>query len=283
MVFMGRSTDTFEMEDIEVYSLILDGSLRGYPSGFWDGVQGMQTAKKILKHVFEDLLKWSLEDIKQKADTKLFKEYKLVSMLKSLFDGSLYVALGETYPELKEWADNSYETNEHADFVHRQYTNDELINILQEKAKEINGIPKCNDMQRPNSVTYNKRFGSWDKSLMKAGLIEDIYRDIDFEKYSKDEVIWRLKELFSNKERVLEKEELLKIYPEGVIKEYFGTYNKVEKVIIDSYTKDELIKILKKKQEKLGRTPSNKDMKFPKAIVFIDVFHSWQNALDEMD
>jgi|GEM_PF-4789330 len=283
MVFRGNSTDTFEMSDTEVYQLVKDGSLKSFPHGMWDGVSGIQTAKKILKYVFENILEWSIEDIKRKSDRKIFEEYKLNGMLSSVFDGSMYIAIGETYPELKEWADFLYETNEHADFDHKRYTDDELINILLEKVKELNRIPKVGEMSKPSAITYNKRFGSWGKALMKAELIEDIYKDIDFKKITRDEVMWKLKNLFSDKERVLDKDELEDVYPEGVIKEYFGNYNKVEKLITGEYTKDDLIKILKNKKEKLGRIPTNKDMKFPRAITFIDNFGSWQKAIDGME
>ena len=278
-----RSVDTYEMDDIEVYSLVKNGSLRAFPSGFWEGVIGLQTAKKILKYVFENLLNWSIEDIKAKSTREMFEEYKLVGMVSTAFDGSMYIAIGETYPELKEWADELYHTNEHADFVYRKYLDDELISILQEKAKELKRIPKGVDMKTPSSGIYNRRFGSWEKSLMKAGIIEDIYKNVDFGKNSKESVISNLKELFASKERVLDKKEILAIYPEGLIKEYFGTYNNLEKVIVGEYTKRDLIKILKKKKEKLGRTPSNKDMKFPMAIVFIDKFGSWQEAIDKLE
>ena len=283
MVFKGRTTNTYEMDDVEVYQLVKSGSLKSYPNGFWEGVIGLQTAKKILKYVFENLLNWSIEDIKAKSTREMFEEYKLVGMVSTAFDGSMYIAIGETYPELKEWADELYQTNEHADFVHRKYSDDELIYILQEKSKELNRIPKGVDMKTPSSAIYSNRFGSWEKSLMKAGLIEDIYKDVDFEKNSKESVISHLKKLFAEKERVLDKDEIFAIYPEGLIKEYFGTYKKVEKVIVNEYTKKELIKILKKKQEKLGRIPSNKDMKFPMAIVFIDKFGSWQEAIDKLE
>ena len=283
MVFKGRSTDTFEMDDIEVYQLVKDGSLRSYPSGFWDGVTASKTAEKITKYVFKDVLNWSIDDIKVKVTREVFEEYKLVGMLKNIYDSSMYICLGEVYPELKEWASKQYQTNEHADFIHRRYSDDELIYILQEKSKELNRIPKGVDMKTPSSAIYSNRFGSWEKSLMKAGLIEDIYKDVDFEKNSKESVISYLKELFAEKERVLDKDEIFAIYPEGLIKEYFGTYKKVEKVIVNEYTKKELTKILKKKQEKLGRVPSNKDMKFPMAIVFIDKFGSWQEAIEKLE
>ena len=246
MVFKGRSTDTFEMDDIEVYQLVKEGSLRSYPSGFWDGITASKTAEKITKYVFKDVLNWSIDDIKVKVTREIFEEYKLVGMLKNIYDSSMYICLGEVYPELKEWASKQYQTNEHADFVHRRYSDDELIDILQEKSKELNRIPKGVDMKTPSSAIYSSRFGSWEKSLMKAGLIEDIYKDVDFRKNSKESVISHLKELFAEKERVLDKDEIFAIYPEGLIKEYFGTYNKLEKVIIAEYTKKELTKILKK-------------------------------------
>jgi len=283
MVFKGRSTDTFEMDDIEVYQLVKEGSLRSYPSGFWDGVTASKTAEKILKYVFKDVLNWSIDDIKVKVTREIFEEYKLVGMLKNVYDSSMYICLGEVYPELKEWANKQYQINEHADFVHRRYSDDELIFILQEKSKELNRIPKGIDMKTPSSAICSNRFGSWEKSLMKAGLIEDIYKDVDFKKNSKESVISHLKKLFAEKERVLDKDEIFAIYSEGLIKEYFGTYNKVEKVITNEYTKKDLLKILKNKKEKLGRIPSNKDMKFPMAIVFIDKFGSWQEAIDKLE
>jgi len=173
MVFKGRSTDTFEMDDIEVYQLVKEGSLRSYPSGFWDGITASKTAEKITKYVFKDVLNWSIDDIKVKVTREIFEEYKLVGMLKNIYDSSMYICLGEVYPELKEWASKQYQTNEHADFIHRRYSDDELIYILQEKSKELNRIPKGVDMKTPSSAIYSSRFGSWEKSLMKAGLIEE--------------------------------------------------------------------------------------------------------------
>lgn len=278
MKYRMNHIDTFEMTDIEIYTLVLNDTLRSYPMGFWDGVDGVTKAKKIFKHVIEDILQWSLEDIKDKSKTLIVDEYKLQGMISIVFDGSIFIAIGETFPELKDWADKEYREHDNS-----RYTDNELIEILQEKAKELNRIPKGIDMKNPSSAIYTRRFGSWEKSLMKGGLIEDIYEDVDFENNSKEAVLQNLKNLFVDKERVLEKDEVLAIYPEGLIKEYFGSYNKLEKIVNTSYTKEDLVRILKKKKGKLGRIPSGRDMKFPRAIVFIDKFGSWQKAIDKME
>jgi len=117
---------------------------------------------------------------------------------------------------------------------------------------------------------------------MRAELIEDIYKDIDFDKHPKEDVINDLKKICIDKERLLSKEEIFKLYPEGIIKEYFGSYPVLRKILENDYSKEDLIYILQLKQKKLRRIPTNKDMKFPKAIVFIDKFGSWQNAVDEI-
>lgn len=271
------NSSSFEMTDIEIYTLILNGTLKSYPTGFWDGVDGLVKAKKILKHVIEDILDWSLEDIKAKAKITIVDEFKLQSMITNVFDGSIYIAIGETFPELKDWADNEYRIHEYS-----RYTDDELIEILLEKAIQLNRLPKGVDMRNPSSMIYTRRFGSWEKTLIKAGLIEDIYSDINFDENTKENVINNLKNIFAIKERMLEKEEILQIYPEGLIKEYFGSYNKLEKSVINDYNKEDLVNILKNKKKKLGRIPESKDMRFPRAIVFIDKFGSWQKAIDEM-
>ena len=281
MKYRMRHVDTFEMSDMEVYTLVLTSSSTPYPSGFWNGVDGYVKAKKIFKYVIEDILKWSLEDIKQKTKTEIIDEYKLRSMLDNVFNGSIYIAIGETFPELKDWADNEYEKHDTGQVS--RYTDGQLINILKDKAKKLNRLPKGVDMKNPSYIVYTNRFGSWEKALIEAELIEDIFKDIDFKSHTREKVIQNLKDLFADKERVLEKSEILDIYPEGIIKEYFGTYNKIEKAIINSYSKEELIQILKNKKERISRIPNNKDMVFPKAIVFIDKFGSWQNAIEKID
>jgi hypothetical protein len=281
MKLSRRFSKLYQLEDIEVYKLVSNGTYRSFPSGFWDGVTGLQSAKKILKYIFEEELNWSSEDIKTKATREILEERKLSGMLSNKFEGSFYKAISETYPELKEWADKLFQTTERGEFEYNRYTDKELIEIIQEKAKELNRLPKTGDIEKPNYEVFKRRFGSWEKALIKAELIENIYEGIDFTKYTKEVIIENLKQITSDKERMLSKSEVYELYPEGVIKEYFGVYSKLEKIISNSFTKKDLIKILKKKEKQLGRMPINKDMKFPKAIVFIDAFGCWDEAIEK--
>lgn len=277
-----RATESFELSDTEAYLLVLNGTYRAFPQGFWEGATGIHTAHKVLKFVFERIMSWSIEDIKTKATRSFFEEYKLLGMLATVFDGSIYIAIGEVYPELKEWADELYQSKEYYESDHRRYTDSELIFILQNKAKELNRVPKGRDMTSPCYMVYSRRFNSWEKALMKAGLIEDIYSSVDFDKYTKEYVLWKLKQEAINKERMLEKDEVFELYPEGLIKEFFGSYQTIKRVMENDYSKEELVKIFMDKKEQIGRIPTNKDMKFPQAIVFIDKFGSWKKLLDEV-
>jgi len=56
----------------------------------------------------------------------------------------------------------------------RMYTDDQLIEILQTTAKELERTPTSGDMRakfgRPSFGTYQQRFGSFNAALEKAGL-----------------------------------------------------------------------------------------------------------------
>lgn len=274
---------SYELSDIAVYELVKSGAMV-YPSGFWDGVPGLTAAKKIVKYVFTDVLKWSINDIKTKATRQVFQDYKLDRMLTVVFDGSMYIALGEIYPELKEWAEKLYQEYDFSEVSsHKRYTEQELIDILQDKTEKLGRIPKANEMRCPSGITFTYRFGSWEKALMRAGLIEDIYKGINMDEYSQEGILWHLKQVAVEKERTLEKNEVFELYPEAVIKECFGSYPVFKRIFENEYTEKELVKILKRKQKELGRIPTNKDIKFPRPIVFVDKFGSWQEAIETME
>ena len=48
-----------------------------------------------------------------------------------------------------------------------------MIEILINKSKELDRIPSSSDTMRPSTKTYINKFGSWNKALFKAGLIEE--------------------------------------------------------------------------------------------------------------
>jgi len=56
----------------------------------------------------------------------------------------------------------------------KKETDEELIEILKNKAKELNKIPSIREMSNPSASSYIVRFGSWENALIAAELIEDI-------------------------------------------------------------------------------------------------------------
>ena len=74
----------------------------------------------------------------------------------------------------------------------RKYTREQLIFYLKKLASELKRSPTIKDMNKkkkyPSSSTYFKRFGSWNKSLRKAGLKINVRK-----KYSKKELLENVK------------------------------------------------------------------------------------------
>ena len=74
----------------------------------------------------------------------------------------------------------------------RKYTKEQLIFYLKKLASELKRSPTIKDMNKkkkyPSSSTYFKRFGSWNKSLRKAGLKINVRK-----KYSKKELLENVK------------------------------------------------------------------------------------------
>jgi len=53
------------------------------------------------------------------------------------------------------------------------YTKEKMIEALINKSKELGRIPSYSDVMRPCVKTYINKFGSWNRALFEAGLIEE--------------------------------------------------------------------------------------------------------------
>jgi hypothetical protein len=294
---MAKNITLADYTDIEVYNMVRSGVIKRFPNGFWEGLDAFKTAKDLTRYMYERILKWGLEDIKNNAITDNFYDNRLGGMLKNLFNGNVLDALLNAYPELEEWIESKRrkereekaekqpkekKVKEIIEKVERiQYTDEELIEKLQEKAKELNRNPVMREMSEPEGHVYATRFGTWNKALMIAELIEDILSDVDDSSEAISNAQKKIKDFAYKIERQPTKEEVDNLFTEGEIKAYFGSFAAIQDYLYDGYTVDELKDILIDKRNKLGRNPINKDIKFPRAIVFIDKFDSWENALKE--
>lgn len=160
----------------------------------------------------------------------------------------------------------------------QRYTDDELLNMLREKAEELSRIPKYDDVRQHSSIC--RRFGTWNKALKLAGFTpSDIRR-----RYTDEELFNVLREKAKELGRPPKMKEVRLEY---VIKDQFGSWNKgIELAGLTprnvgregvGYTDDELLNILKEKAKELNSLPRVRDVE--QATTIRNRFGSWFNAL----
>jgi len=70
------------------------------PQGFWTEETGRQAMEWLIK----DVLKWNIDDVKNKLDSKLFEKHNLSGMLQTVYGGSPYQAVKTVFGDgLKPW------------------------------------------------------------------------------------------------------------------------------------------------------------------------------------
>jgi len=171
----------------------------------------------------------------------------------------------------------------------KNMSDEELLDLIRDKYKETGKIPKSRMI--PENGIIRRRFGSWNNALEKAGLKPE-YRE-----YSKEELLEFIKSKFKELGRVPQRDEIPHF---SYIYKYFNSYedainasglkeereiqklqiieNRAEK--IRKYSNEELIEIIRKKYEELGRVPTNKDVQ--QYATIIDRFSSWDDALGKI-
>lgn len=97
----------------------------------------------------------------------------------------------------------------------------------------------------------------------------------------KKELLNNMKPMAIKLDRGLTEKEALLFMTEEQFETHFKNKLHLLSSLCNSFTKEELIEILKNKTNKLGRSPYNIEMTFPQTITFINVFGSWENALKE--
>jgi len=277
------SINLSDYTDIEVYNMLRIGVIGRFPNNFWGGLDTFKTAKDLTRYMFEDILKWDLEDIKNNVTADIFYDNRLGGMLKQLFNNNILDALLNAYPELEEWIEskrkNKIEKEEKE--LRQKYTDEELIENIRNKFIQLNRNPYIREMSNPDGNVYLTRFSSWTKALIASGLLEDICIDVDDSEEAIIEAQRKIKQFAYQVERYPTEEEVENIFSQGEIKVYFKSFAGLYDYLSEGYTEEELINILIDKKNKLGKNPTNKDIKFPRAIIFIDKFESWENALKE--
>tara|TARA_Y100000310_G_scaffold337627_1_gene425203 strand:- start:1517 stop:2824 length:1308 start_codon:yes stop_codon:yes gene_type:complete len=157
--------------------------------------------------------------------------------------------------------------------IRKDYTNDELLNILKEKAKEIGRSPIGNDMNNdrnmPDRSTYDIHFGSMNHALRLA----DLEVKYQFRKWTKKQLVeWLQKKYYELGEtpgiRDFDKDP--EAPAKNTIRKVFGNWTNALReanIPVKRFRSEkELIEIIKKLAKELHRTPTRIDVNKVKGV-----------------
>jgi len=83
-------------------------------NNYWQGEQGKENATKAIKWLFEEELKWNIQDIKKNINHQVFTDNNLLGMLKKAFNSDLFEAINYVYPGIfKKWELGTHVRNDY--------------------------------------------------------------------------------------------------------------------------------------------------------------------------
>ena len=89
---------------VDVYKMVLNGTLKQFPNGFWSVPENYDYAVKCMRYLIEHVLKWDEEQVKKNYSKEMLQKYKLRGMVQVLFPHSIYDALDNAYRgKYKPW------------------------------------------------------------------------------------------------------------------------------------------------------------------------------------
>lgn len=160
-------------------------------------------------------------------------------------------------------------------------TDDELLEMLRLKAKQLNRTPRRDEFQQRQAIV--DRFGSWNNGILKAGLYLSNKQMLDLLKNE-------LKRLNTTNDKIYDKNKR-KEFPSVIVyeKRFRCSWQDLIKIIKPKKSKlkhniksrKELLNILIDLEKKLGHMPSSQEIKkygYDESI-FVDKFISYNNAV----
>lgn len=161
------------------------------------------------------------------------------------------------------------------------FTDDELLEMLRLKAKQLKRTPKGDEFQQKQAII--NRFGSWNNGILKAGLYLSNKQMLDLLKNE-------LTRLNTTDDKVYNKNKS-KEFPSVIVyeKRFHCSWQDLIKIIKPEKSKlkhniksrKELLNILIDLEKKLGHMPSSQEIKkygYDESI-FVDKFISYNNAV----
>ncbi|MDD2496185.1 MAG: DUF4046 domain-containing protein [Tissierellia bacterium] len=166
------------LPEIEIYKKVLSGELKRFPLHFWKECTEQEIIN-IIKYLFESILQYTEEELKENLNANLFIKYKLRYLLLKLFNGSPYTAINFAYPnKYNAWefyqVPNRYWTKETCQKALKwlinktNYTDIEFINKLNLELLEkynLNGMLDIyfkNNLYNIVDFLYPNKYKPWE-------------------------------------------------------------------------------------------------------------------------
>ncbi|MCB2354186.1 DUF4046 domain-containing protein [Clostridium estertheticum] len=95
--------DFTNLDDVEIYDLLLQGRISNFPKGFWANRsedEAKDVAIKLLKYLIDERLKFNIEDVKREVSKRFLTKYKLHTASK-FFGRTAIIYIICTYPEAR--------------------------------------------------------------------------------------------------------------------------------------------------------------------------------------
>lgn len=175
----------------------------------------------------------------------------------------------------------------------KMYPDEELLNELRLFEMEYGRIPIekdfTNNPEYPSFVTYQKRFGSWNKALEKAFDIKRDKCEYAREQYTDEELLNELRRFEKEYGRIPTEKDFVNNPEYPGFMTYivrFGSWNNVLEKVFDikrkkygseKYTDEDLLNELRLFEKENGRPPTEKD--FTNNVTYQRRFGSWPDAL----
>lgn len=182
------------------------------------------------------------------------------------------------------------------------YSDAELLDRLQRLANEIEGSVTKQDVNEsdlcPSAVTYQRRFGSWNKAKEKADL--DIHEQGGPQQYSDAELLDMLRSLAADLDRpvrIRDVDNVEDLPDHTTFERRFGSWNKAkEQAGLDTigkgkgsrrptYPDDELLDLLRQRATEVTGTLTKDAMDaaegYPSSSTYLRRFGSWKHAKKE--
>lgn len=85
---------------IKMYHAILDTDVR-FLEGVWEGEEGKKRGLFLLRYLFENIMDWSMEDIREKLSRDFLVEKRLWGFITSVYSNRIFQAVKDVYPDIE--------------------------------------------------------------------------------------------------------------------------------------------------------------------------------------